>query len=225
MDNASKALIMAGEILIAMLVVGMIVYAITKFGKFSSNMNKQISQNKQIVFNANFLKYQGRIDITADEIVTAINFAKNSNDSNELYLRENQTDYSDDDKNSPYFVKVNLIIENDSTYNGGVWDKVNSNNYNKWLTDFLNKYNENYFSCNIGEIKQNPIDNSLLKKDFIEITTSIDKNEDKAFGISNDSGGLVTQITFKLTPLITNYDKNGDVINFSMKNRELFVTK
>ena len=93
MDNASKALIMVGEILIAMMVVGIIVYSISNFGKFSSNMNQKLEQNTQIEFNNTFYRYDRRIDITADEIVSVINFAKNTNDSNELYLTTN-TGYS-----------------------------------------------------------------------------------------------------------------------------------
>ena len=108
MDNASKALIIVGEILIAMMVVGVIVYSISNFGRFSKNMNQKLEQNAQIEFNNTFYKYERRIDITADEIVSIINFAKNSNDSNELYLTN--IGYSDVDSKSVFFVDVLVEI-------------------------------------------------------------------------------------------------------------------
>ena len=45
MENASRALIIAGETLIAILVISLIVYSIVVFGKFSSEMNTKIAQD------------------------------------------------------------------------------------------------------------------------------------------------------------------------------------
>ena len=39
--------------------------------------------NKIEEYNKNFLKFDGRADITAPEIATIINYAKHSNDKNE----------------------------------------------------------------------------------------------------------------------------------------------
>ena len=50
MDNASKALILAGEVLIGILILGLIAVVIATFGKFSSNMNERIGQNKILNF-------------------------------------------------------------------------------------------------------------------------------------------------------------------------------
>jgi predicted porin len=75
MENASKALIMAGEIVIAILVIGLIVYINVLFGNFSVSMNSKISESKTAEFNNNFYVYSGRYNITAPEIATIINFA------------------------------------------------------------------------------------------------------------------------------------------------------
>ena len=76
MENASKALIMAGEILIALIVLGLGIGIIVTMGKFSADMNDRIAADTVAEFNNNFTKFEGRIDITAEEIASIINFAK-----------------------------------------------------------------------------------------------------------------------------------------------------
>ena len=84
MENASKALIIAGEVLIAVLVITFMVSLFVTFGNFSANIHEKLSNEQVIKFNNNFTIYEGRINITAQEIVTAINFAKQANDAREL---------------------------------------------------------------------------------------------------------------------------------------------
>ena len=80
MENASKALIMAGEILIAVLVLSLAGVLIVRFGKFSSETNSKLVQNKTDEFNNKFYSLSGRINITADEIASLINYVKENND-------------------------------------------------------------------------------------------------------------------------------------------------
>lgn len=229
MDNASKALIMAGETLIGMLIVGLIVYAVTHFGEFSANMNKKITINKQMQFNSNFLKYQGRIDITADEIITAINFAKNSNDSNELYLKKDSNGYSDEDEKSPFWVDVTIkFSSSEPDYGGSVWKHINLSNYSSWRNGFLNNYNQQYFKCNVGDVKQDPANNTIVTPhhSFIKLEPVIrNTDENDFFGISDNSLGMVTKIEFEPTQVIENFDEKGNEIQFDMKYRDKFVTK
>ena len=86
MENASKALIMAGEILIAILVLALGVSIVMTMGKFSADMNDRIAADTVAEFNNNFTKFEGRIDITAEEIASIINFAKHSNDERGLSI-------------------------------------------------------------------------------------------------------------------------------------------
>lgn len=84
MENASKAIIMAGAILISTLIVSIMIYLFAVFGGFSRDMSTKISGEKITQFNNNFEKYEGRINITAQEIVSIINFAKEFNEENDL---------------------------------------------------------------------------------------------------------------------------------------------
>lgn len=82
MDNASNALIMAGEMLIAVLVISLMVYVNVMFGSFSASVNERIALSRDREFNSRFTNYTNRTNISASEIATIINFAKQANDRN-----------------------------------------------------------------------------------------------------------------------------------------------
>lgn len=182
MENASKALIIAGEVLIAVLVITFMVSLFVTFGNFSANIHEKLSNEQVIKFNNNFTIYEGRINITAQEIVTAINFAKQANDAREL-------DY-DTMTSSDYYTTVliegkdvfhyNDYVDNRDEYNNGLTQK---------LQQFLENNNTEYFSCGVKNLSivTKGIDN---KK---EITFDYDEN-----GIrTNENTGLVNKIEFK----------------------------
>ena len=57
MENASKALIIAGEILIGIAILSLASYIFIQFGTFSSNLNTQISETSITQFNVHFTNY------------------------------------------------------------------------------------------------------------------------------------------------------------------------
>lgn len=78
MENASKALIMAGGILLGLLILTLM---ITLFMSSSdlTNTYRQTKQTEEVQqFNVNFTKYLGR-ELTIHEAITVINFAKENN--------------------------------------------------------------------------------------------------------------------------------------------------
>ncbi len=84
MENASKALIMAAGVLIAIMILSLGIYLITTFGSLSAKEHAKIAENQKLEFNNQFYQYQGRNDITIYEIVTVTNYAKNNNMKLEL---------------------------------------------------------------------------------------------------------------------------------------------
>ena len=126
MENASKALILAGEMLIGVIVLGLLSYLFVSMGRSSKKINNQIETDRVLVFNNHFTDFNGRVDITANEIVTVLNFAK-----------KNNKDYNiDASSNSVYYVDV-LV------------DNVSIINYSEdQLNEFLKNNNIKYFKCN-----------------------------------------------------------------------------
>lgn len=86
MENASKALIMAGGVLIGVLILSLAVYLFADFGSTSAEVTKQ-NEKKQITeFNSKFTAYEGYKDkdgnwsITIYDIITLAGYAKENND-------------------------------------------------------------------------------------------------------------------------------------------------
>lgn len=198
MENASKALIMAGEVVIAVLVIGLIVYINVLFGSFSNSMNSKIAESQVSQFNNNFFIYSGRYNITVPEIATIINFAKQTNDSNDLSRTNPEASiyYIDVTIDGKDFFNSSSYIDNDSEYD-------NSNlKFKQKVNEFLNNNNKLYFTCNckasvIVDTKQ-----VNIKSQDIDITT-------------DTTTKMVTKINFNTIPETYNIT---NAYQYSIKN-------
>lgn len=82
MENATKALLISGGILLAIMVLSI---GVVLFNQFSGSgeayeTSQTIAETRK--FNNNFTKFEDRGDITAQEIVTLKEFVKQYNDKN-----------------------------------------------------------------------------------------------------------------------------------------------
>lgn len=80
MENASKALLMAGGVLIGILILSLAVYLFASFGAESRRIQKQVDSNQLVQYNAQYTIYEGREDITIYEIISVANLAKENNE-------------------------------------------------------------------------------------------------------------------------------------------------
>lgn len=84
MENASKALLLAAEVMVGVLVLSLMVYLFVTFGASSAQINEKLDSNKLSEFNNQFDKYIGTSDITIYDIVTLANLARENNEYYEL---------------------------------------------------------------------------------------------------------------------------------------------
>ena len=133
MENASKALLIAGSILIGVMILSLISYLISVFGGTSSEINNRLIEKDLYQFNVQFTKYQEQKEIRAQDILTICKLIEESkekydyninlivrgtgNYSNCNYILENYDsflkEYSlHDDGITPYYFKCK-----DLTYN------------------------------------------------------------------------------------------------------------
>ena len=95
MENASKALIMAAEILIGVMVISIGVYLFSTMGQYSANTAQGIEDAQIAQFNTQFLQFYGEIGTgeegqeviepircTIHDIVGLANLAKKENEQN-----------------------------------------------------------------------------------------------------------------------------------------------
>lgn len=79
MENASKALLISGGILIAMLIISIAVFLFANYNELGTSYDKNLEASEIQKFNEKFLKFEGRQDITIQEIVSLANFAREYN--------------------------------------------------------------------------------------------------------------------------------------------------
>lgn len=96
MENASKALIIAGGVLIAILLLTLFTYLFSKMATGTSKIYDKMEQSEIAEFNQKFLNYKGRDDLKIQDVVTIINLAKdgtegpNAKASVKVYLGSNE---------------------------------------------------------------------------------------------------------------------------------------
>ena len=79
MENASKALIMAGGILVGVLILSLMVYLFADFGSTSAQINAQNKQNQLTQFNSKFSAYEDKEGLTIYDVITVAGYAKENN--------------------------------------------------------------------------------------------------------------------------------------------------
>ena len=94
MENASKALLMAGGMLIALLVIGALLLAFNQIGDYEKGKSSMTKSSQVADFNKEFGKYSGD-DVKGYDLITLINKAIDFN-SKEGTTKEtaNSVDYS-----------------------------------------------------------------------------------------------------------------------------------
>lgn len=115
MENASKALIMAGGLLISILVASFMILVLRKAGKINAEYDAQMSDNELARFNSQFELY-AREDNTFFDVITVANLAYDINQRNG-WDESNGVDVKIYDRDSSIAMYSILVTQNAS--NGG----------------------------------------------------------------------------------------------------------
>lgn len=79
MENASKALIMAAEILLGVIFLSLFVLAYFGWETFANKINTNLEQTEIQEFNDKFFAYEGKTNLTAHDVVTIVSLAHEYN--------------------------------------------------------------------------------------------------------------------------------------------------
>lgn len=101
LENASKALLMAAEVLIGVLVLSLGVYLFITYSQTSKEIGRRTEEQQVQNFNATYTSYLDRKDLTIYDIRTIVNSAK-----------ENNTKYTDVDGNIIDGYKIIVKLNN-----------------------------------------------------------------------------------------------------------------
>ena len=87
MENASKALLMAGGVLLGVLILSLAVFLFTNFGGTSSRIHDNIEENQTAQFNSQFTSYVGKDNVTIHDVVSMAKLATQNNQNYEFAHR------------------------------------------------------------------------------------------------------------------------------------------
>ena len=105
MENASKALIMAGGMLLAILIVSLLVYAWSLFSKYQSSQDDLANIEDTAKFNEQFTNYQ-RDNVKGYDILSLANKVTDYN------YRKSESDGTNDENYVPITIVINLTDDN-----------------------------------------------------------------------------------------------------------------
>lgn len=94
MENASKALLMAGGILISVIILTIAVTLYSLYSGQAKEYGEIISTTEIQKFNSKFDVYLGRDDIAPQEIATVINLAKQYDNTVEIKVGMNKVQFA-----------------------------------------------------------------------------------------------------------------------------------
>ena len=87
MENASKALLMAGGVLLGIMVLSLAVLLFASFGGTSSQIHDNIEENQTTQFNSQFTSYMGKDNVTIHDVVSMAKLATQNNQNYEFTHR------------------------------------------------------------------------------------------------------------------------------------------
>lgn len=120
MENASKALIMAAEILIGVMIISVGVYIFNEMGKYSADTTAEMEETQIAQFNNQFLKYYGTsgedengkpetIKCTIHNIVGLANLARKTNIQNG-FVDENGEPVQEEPSDNSFYIRIDVKI-------------------------------------------------------------------------------------------------------------------
>ena len=110
MENASKALIMAAEVLVGVLIITFGVIMVRAFSNYGAVTTASMDDTKRTVFNNQFTKYYDSTTITIHDIITVSNLAQENNFTYEYVKKDANGKYVlvDTTENYPFYITVEI---------------------------------------------------------------------------------------------------------------------
>lgn len=177
MENASKALMVTAGVLMGVMILSLMVYIITIFADFASGIEDDRERQQAEAFNAQFYRYQQLATISAHDIVSVINLARESNEKNGY---TESSDSSRVARNEDSYIQV--IIDS----SGLILSGANSNHCEWWTEEQKQLFIQNNM---IKDPLTSADEDSVLRFECTEVRIGEDTN-------------YVNRISFKKAPLL-----------------------
>ena len=198
MENASKALIMAGGMLLAILIVSLLVYAWSLFSKYQSSQDDLTDIEDTAKFNEQFTNYQ-RDNVKGYDILSLVNKVIDYN-----YRKTNADGAQNDEKYSYITVTIDFVSEDNrkkliTGRSDNTTNTLFTNRNNKYIQkDTTNQFEEIINEANRVEERYGNADSATkLAKAIGTIYPSDDQiNNNKSKGMEEEDSWKEAKRTF-----------------------------
>ena len=130
MDNASKALLMAGSVLLSIMIITLAMYLFANFHQATSQIEGNVEESQVMQFNNQFTKYESNNQVTIYEVLSMANLATQNNKQYqyEKQLAEGENSY------------IAVFLDGKGYIEGGSSDleKDIQERYSSYITEQLN---------------------------------------------------------------------------------------
>ena len=123
MENAAKALFIAAGVLLAILLLTLFSYLSSQMADSVRDIYDLLEQSDVSEFNQQFIAYEGRSNLTIQDVVTIVNLAKDANKA----------------QDAPAPVNVQVIVVNGATSED-------------WAAKYKDKSTEEIIAGNMGDV-------------------------------------------------------------------------
>ena len=130
MENASKALLMAGSVLLAIMVISLAMYLYANFYQETSQIEGNVEESQVMQFNNQFTKYEDNNQVTIYEVLSMANLATQNN---KKYEFEKQTATGNN-----YYISVFLEGKGYIEYGLSDLEKNIQNTYSGYIEEQVN---------------------------------------------------------------------------------------
>lgn len=137
MENASKALLIAGGVLLSILIISLGVYLFANFGGLTAQIGENVEESQISQFNSQFMTNVGKNNVTIYDIVSMANLATQNN-KQYGFQKTNHTPPTGDD----YYIAVTLQGKGQIEFGAETTNEDYINNY----------YNENLIIPQVNSI-------------------------------------------------------------------------
>ena len=130
MDNASKALLMAGSDLLSIMIITLAIYLFANFHQATSQIEGNVEESQVMQFNNQFTKYESNNQVTIYEVLSMANLATQNNKQYqyEKQLAKGENSY------------ISVFLDGKGCIEGGSSDleKDIQERYSSYITEQLN---------------------------------------------------------------------------------------
>lgn len=155
MENASKALLMAGGVLIGLIIIGAFVLMMSTLTDYQDKSDQKVADKQVVEFNNQFTTYD-RTNLRGNDMVSLMNRVVdyNKNNTSQGFTEMKITINMNGQRTNLKYGSTNIFIMQDEYNEDNISNIVGTPNSNDGVREIENKYGQKYISGLTSDISE-----------------------------------------------------------------------